>query len=329
VHNPGQEDADNNGKGDQCDRDDDGDGTINESDNCPNNSRVSVTDFNNFQTIALDPHGTSQRDPNWVIMNEGAEIGQTENSDPGLAIGQDKLGGVDFEGTFFVNTHRDDDYVGFVFSYQSNSKFYVVMWKKWKQQYWESQPFTAIAKEGIQLKLVDSISGPGTWLRNAMWHTGHTTDHVRLLWEDPEQEGWKSKVAYRWLLIHRPNIGLIRLRIFKGRKLVVDSGNVIDNTLKGGRLGVFCFSQEQLIWSDLSYNCREKLPQEVYDDLSPNKQNKVEVDEQLPWRVTGNSVRWSGSPKTSAKRSAGQGTSKARTLQNSHLYNAHTQTCFA
>jgi syndecan 4 len=314
VRNPGQEDANNNGVGDDCDGDWDGDGTTDFLDNCPNNSRVSITDFNDFQTIALDPHGSSQQDPNWVILNDGAEILETLNSDPGLAIGQDKLGGVDFEGTFFVNTYRDDDYVGFVFSYQSNSKFYVVMWKKSRQSYWEREPFTAIAMPGIQLKLVDSKYGPGTWLRNAMWHTGHTRDHVKLLWEDPEQQGWESKVAYRWLLIHRPKIGLIRLRIFKGQEVVADSGNIFDDTLKGGRLGVFCFSQEQLIWSDLSYNCREKLPEEVYNELSPELQNKVEVDEQLPWRVVGNSVRWSGSPKTSATGSATakQATSRAR-----------------
>ena len=191
-----------NGVGDDCDGDWDGDGTTDFQDNCPNNSRVSLTNFNNFQTIALDPHGESQKDPHWVILNEGAEIKETLNSDPGLAIGRDKLGGVDFEGTLFVNTHKDDDYVGFVFSYQSNSKFYVVMWKKAKQVYWKSKPFKAIAKPGIQLKLVDSILGPGTWLRNAMWHTGHTTNHVKLLWEDPEQQGWESKVRGSLLFIH-------------------------------------------------------------------------------------------------------------------------------
>lgn len=104
--------------GDECEGDGDGDGTLDHEDNCPNNSRVAVTDFNSFTKIALDPHGASQADPKWELRNKGAEIVQTLNSDPGLAIGQDKIEGVDFEGTFFVNTYSDDDYVGFVFSFQ-------------------------------------------------------------------------------------------------------------------------------------------------------------------------------------------------------------------
>ena len=36
---------------------------------------------------------------------------------------------------------------------------------------------------------------------------------------------------------------------------MADSGNVFNDELLGGRLGVFCFSQEMIIWSDLVYRC--------------------------------------------------------------------------
>lgn len=43
--------------------------------------------------------------------------------------------------------------------------------------------------------------------------------------------------------------------MFEGTTLVADSGVVIDTTMRGGRLGVFCFSQENVIWSNLGYQC--------------------------------------------------------------------------
>uniref|UniRef100_A0A3Q3X6U7 Uncharacterized protein n=1 Tax=Mola mola TaxID=94237 RepID=A0A3Q3X6U7_MOLML len=260
VANADQKDTDQNRVGDACEGDFDKDNVIDIIDHCPENADITLTDFRAYQTVVLDPEGDSQIDPNWVVLNQGMEIVQTMNSDPGLAVGYTAFSGVDFEGTFHVNTVTDDDYAGFIFGYQDSSSFYVVMWKQTEQTYWQAAPFRAVAEPGIQLKVVKSKTGPGEYLRNSLWHTGDTAEQVRLLWKDPRNVGWKDKVSYRWFLQHRPQVGYIRARFFEGSTLVADTGVIVDTSMRGGRLGVFCFSQENIIWSNLKYRCNGECP---------------------------------------------------------------------
>lgn len=59
----------------------------------------------------------------------------------------------------------------------------------------------------------------------------------------------------QWLM----SVGCLdRARFYEGTELVADSGVTIDTTMRGGRLGVFCFSQENIIWSNLKYRCNGK-----------------------------------------------------------------------
>lgn len=75
------------GSGDECFDDFDQDSVPDALDPCPLNQNIKSTDFRKFQVVLLDPAGTTQSDPLWVIRSQGTELLQTANSDPGIALG--------------------------------------------------------------------------------------------------------------------------------------------------------------------------------------------------------------------------------------------------
>ncbi|XP_077965765.1 uncharacterized protein LOC120331376 isoform X2 [Styela clava] len=249
VPNPDQEDKNKNSKGDACEDDFDNDDVPDENDVCPHNANIQKTDFRKLQQINLDPNGLYPA--NWVVTHNGKEITETINSDPSLAVGDTAFNGVDFNGTLFVNDDYDDDFIGFIFGFQDSSRFYVAQWKQGDQD---------VAKAGLQIKVVETVTGPSKKLSDALWAGSSVEGQAKLIYIDPKNTGWSDKTSYRWELIHRPSVGYIKLRIYQGSSLLTDSGVVIDGTLKGGRLGVFCNSQQNIIWSDLMYRCNETLP---------------------------------------------------------------------
>ena len=86
----------------------------------------------------------------------------------------------------------------------------------------------------------------------------NVTGQTQILWSDPKNRGWKQKVPYKFSIQHRPKSGRIRLEMYEASTKLFDTGDIFDNGLAGGKVGVFTFSQEKAIWSQLKYICREE-----------------------------------------------------------------------
>lgn len=117
------------------------------------------SDFRSFRTVLLDTESSGdehESNPDWIIYNKGVEMLQNSSSKPGLAFGPDRYAGFDFEGKVFVDTAKDDGYLGFIFGYETSNQFYVAMWKKTNKTYWDKMPFEATAGTLTQLESTTS-----------------------------------------------------------------------------------------------------------------------------------------------------------------------------
>ena len=68
-----------------------------------------------------------------------------------LHEGSTRYGPVDYKGTLYVKGNEGSDYLGMVFGYQSNRKFYVAMWRKENSNFEDLNTRAGI--KGVQLKV--------------------------------------------------------------------------------------------------------------------------------------------------------------------------------
>jgi hypothetical protein len=65
--------------------------------------------------------------------------------------GEQHYGAIDYSGTWFVNTDKGDNYIGCVFGYVNNRKFYTVIWRRDNLNY--GGQAHRIGVRGLQLKV--------------------------------------------------------------------------------------------------------------------------------------------------------------------------------
>lgn len=187
-----------------CALDADGDGVPDSRDNCPHSNAMSATNFHllTSQQVQLDPRAIRTLKPRWRVNSNGTEVEQTlSNPNPALYLAKDRLSSFQFTGTLFIYAERDDDYAGLVFNYQSNRRFMLVTWKKNEQRYWLSNPFRAMAKPGLQIKMIRSSEGPGNKLRNAIWHSNSVRGAVSCIYAliiKPCRHWFKKYITQWW-----------------------------------------------------------------------------------------------------------------------------------
>ena len=68
-----------------------------------------------------------------------------------LVVGSTRYGPMDYSGTMYVKDSEGSDYLGVVFGYQSNRKFYVVMWRRENINFGKEDTNAGI--KGLQLKV--------------------------------------------------------------------------------------------------------------------------------------------------------------------------------
>jgi len=247
VPNSGQEDLDNDGQGDSCDSD---------------SSTPPVTTFSGIESVNMGNNSfdtpTGQPEPEWQFRNGGREIYQKINSAPFAALRTEEFEGLEYEGTIFVDASTgDNDFVGAIWGFKNNSNFYLLMSAR-----------STNSRGGWQVKRVNSATGPfvGTTMTDAIEEDTSVTDQTEMLWKGPESNcigskcGWRPGTSYRFHIKHCPSTGLIRVKLYEENNPLHDTGDIFDTSsksLNGGRIGVWCNSQEKITWSFLRHRCLE------------------------------------------------------------------------
>lgn len=172
-------------------------------------------------TWTATPGGT------WNVQGGGTSVLQTTNGSPTKFLSDIDYINKEFIGSFGVETASDDDFIGFVFGYTSESDYLLFDWKQGDQ---------TGAYEGFTLS---RISG-GVPATNTFWNK--SGDYLSVLATDySTTKGWANNTTYEFVLDYTTT-GII---------IKIDGDVIFDITgvFNTGKFGFYNYSQADVRYS--------------------------------------------------------------------------------
>ena len=236
--------------------------------------------------VAVDLNTWAQQGPagngTWTVEGGGSSVVQSINGDPTFFVSPGTFSNTTIEGTFAVEGTGDDDYIGFVFGYQTPNatsgaaaedfEFLLLDWKQSDQTFGGRD-----AEQGLVLSKVDggfpSFGGdtnfwhhdddnPGVFDVLAAWNTAEATNVA-----DPGSQttanapGWQDNAVYTFELLYQTN--RIRIRISSSDDAAFSTPTTIFDvtpsdvglaSFPDGRFGFYNYSQDPVRYTGFTTN---------------------------------------------------------------------------
>lgn len=191
----------------------------------------------------------SQPDADWILEEDNTVARQTINADASILLSDFVLENDRIDGTWRVDDGWDDDFMGFVFGFQDEQRFYLFDWKQGEQ----NDSGWGFAEQGMSVKLINSdvpLTGPD------LWATDVPGNDVQVLFRN--SIGWNSFIDYRFTLEFTP--GRFEITVRDGDQ-ELETIAITDDTYTSGHFGFYNSSQQQVVYSGFT---RQTLVEHTY-----------------------------------------------------------------
>lgn len=216
--------------------------------------RESEADLEVTTPIFLDDwtHEGDTSESNWEVSDDGRTVVQTLNGAPTFFVSDEEHHDVTITGTFRVENDWDDDFIGFVFGYQSplaeqgddetDFDTFIFSWKAYDQE----TSGGSFGPEGFVLShLQGELSSSNQ--SDLLWDHQETEEHRILDTHFEHGRGWRYNTDYPFELTYTEDEIVI---VVGGEEIFRIDADDSPRPFVSGRFGFYNYSQKDVYYSD-------------------------------------------------------------------------------